>query len=1053
MSAVGPFDAHVQTAARRLLDAGCISDVRVLQNGRVVTGIAGEDPAAQGAGAPYRVYIRYRRRDTSSGELCPEGECSCGASSPCPHVAAVALFAATQTAAAPAAGPALRGDEAAAMPRSARQCLCYVLDVVDDVCQASLWVAHRMDGGREIPEGARGFARRAAAAGDEHPRYVDGRDRAILDLLPRLPRGRWTLQDDAGFELLRLMVATDRALWRVPHGRTLRWGPARDIALQWCTGADGAQRLACMPADRLDQIAQDLIVGVSPGAYLDLATGECGPIRLPFDLALLRRHWHRPALAPEDVAGVIDWLASQPDAGRFPRPLALQLRPQRLVTLQGHLTLHRDLRAVLHFAYNGRLIAADAIGAHSPTVRHYDGVVHEIGRDPDAEHALRRELVEVMGETPRSPDAWLRFMGSGIPALRARGWTVDIDGDFPYRLAPVADWYADLAVARRADWFDLQLGIVVDGRPVNLLPALVDYLQATGESPAAASLLDREHLFVLLDDGRHLPVPTQRLRRIADTLVELFERDALNDRHALSLPHHQAARLALLLDEAGAAEAPVLRTGDASLHGLLDALREFSGIQPLPGPPECRATLRDYQRAGLGWLQYLRRHRLGGILADDMGLGKTLQTLAHLALEKSEGRLRKPVLIIAPVSVIGNWQLEARRFTPGLASVILHGARRKRLYAGLGEFDVIIAGYPALLFDAEALLAREYSFLILDEAQMIKNPHAQVSQAARMLRADHRLCLTGTPMENHLGDLWSLCDFVQPGLLGSERAFQRLYRTPIEKAADTRRADALRRRIAPFLIRRTKDAVARELPAKTEIVESIVLDERQRDVYDGIRLSLHRRVRETIEQHGLARSRITLLDALLKLRQVCCDPRLLGAAAPAPPVPSAKLDWLATALPELIADGRRILLFSQFTSMLRLIESVVDSLSIPYCLLTGNTQGRPAVIERFQSGEVPLFLVSLKAGGAGLNLTAADTVIHYDPWWNPAVEHQATDRAHRIGQARPVFVYKLIAQGTVEEKILQLQADKHALVGRLYAAADATPAPLSAAELESLLAP
>jgi SNF2 family DNA or RNA helicase len=308
-------------------------------------------------------------------------------------------------------------------------------------------------------------------------------------------------------------------------------------------------------------------------------------------------------------------------------------------------------------------------------------------------------------------------------------------------------------------------------------------------------------------------------------------------------------------------------------------------------------------------------------------------------------------------------------------------------------------------------------------------------------------------MENHLGDLWSLCDLVQPGLLGTERSFQRHYRTPIEKSGSAQRAEALRRRLAPFVLRRTKDAVARELPAKTEILESIVLDEKQRDFYDGIRLSVQRRVREAIAQQGLERSRITLLDALLRLRQVCCDPRLVASVERPDAIPSAKLDWLSTALPELIADGRRILLFSQFTSMLGLIETLVTNLAIPYCLLTGDTRGRPAVIERFQAGAVPLFLLSLKAGGAGLNLTAADTVIHYDPWWNPAVEAQATDRAHRIGQHKPLFVYKLIAQGTVEEKILELQADKRALLSQLYDTGNATPSRLTADELEALLAP
>jgi SNF2 family DNA or RNA helicase len=414
--------------------------------------------------------------------------------------------------------------------------------------------------------------------------------------------------------------------------------------------------------------------------------------------------------------------------------------------------------------------------------------------------------------------------------------------------------------------------------------------------------------------------------------------------------------------------------------------------------------------------------------------------------------LGKPVLIVAPVSALGNWQHEFARFAPGLSVHTWHGAQRRKSLARLNGTQVIITAYPLLLIDSEVLLAREFSLVILDEAQMIKNPGAKVSQMARALRAECRLCLSGTPIENHLGELWSLFDFLQPGLLGDERHFQRHYRTPIERNGDRGRSEALSARLAPFLLRRTKDAVAKELPPKVEIVESITLDEKQRDFYDGVRLAMHQRIQEVVRQQGLARSQITILDALLKLRQVCCDPRLVDDDARAA-VPSAKLEWLSTVLPELVAEGRRILLFSQFTSMLRLIESLVSGLAIQYCLLTGETTDRTAVVERFQSGDVPLFLISLKAGGTALNLTAADTVIHYDPWWNPAVEAQATDRAHRIGQTKSVFVYKLIAQDTVEERMLQLQADKRALAGRLYTQKSASPTALGPEDLEMLFAP
>jgi SNF2 family DNA or RNA helicase len=594
----------------------------------------------------------------------------------------------------------------------------------------------------------------------------------------------------------------------------------------------------------------------------------------------------------------------------------------------------------------------------------------------------------------------------------------------------------------------------VDGQAVNLLPALVSYLQGAGRESAgqhdALSVSVAEHLLVRLEDGRYLPVPLARIQRIADTLVELCDQDGLNEHHALTLPATQAARLAQFALEPNA---PALQSDDPTLLSLIDAVKGFSYIEPLAAPAHFPATLRPYQEYGLGWLQFLRRHGLGGILADDMGLGKTVQTLAHLVIEKQQGRLRKPSLIVAPVSVLGNWRQEIRRFAPELTLLVLHGAKRKERFASIGAADVILIGYPLLLVDGDMLLERDFSFVILDEAQTIKNPQAKVSQVAQALRAEHRLCLSGTPMENHLGDLWSLFNFVQPGLLGERRQFQRLYRTPIENGGDVKRAAALSRRVQPFLLRRTKDAVARDLPPKMQIVEAIELDERQRDFYDGIRLGMHRRVREAIEQQGLARSHLTVLNALLKLRQACCDPRLVDADAPTQLIPSAKLDWLSTALPELIAEGRRILLFSQFTSMLSLIETRVNELSIPYCLLTGETRHRSELVERFQAGGIPLFLISLKAGGTGLNLTAADTIIHYDPWWNPAVEAQATDRAHRIGQDKPVFVYKLIAQGTVEEKIMQLQADKHALVTQLYTEKSASALQLNSADLETLFAP
>jgi SNF2 family DNA or RNA helicase len=302
----------------------------------------------------------------------------------------------------------------------------------------------------------------------------------------------------------------------------------------------------------------------------------------------------------------------------------------------------------------------------------------------------------------------------------------------------------------------------------------------------------------------------------------------------------------------------------------------------------------------------------------------------------------------------------------------------------------------------------------------------------RELHARHRLCLTGTPLENHLGELWSQFDFLLPGLLGSSKQFSKNLRNPIEKYGDEQASERLALRLRPFMLRRTKQEVVKELPPKTEILRTVELDGAQRELYETIRLAMHVQVRKAVAERGWGRSHIMVLDALLKLRQVCCDPRLVKLEDARQVNGSAKLELLMELLPEMIEEGRRVLLFSQFTGMLSLIEEAIKQAGIDYVKLTGRTRDRAAPVDRFQSGEVPLFLISLKAGGTGLNLTAADTVIHYDPWWNPAVERQATDRAHRIGQQNPVFVYKLISEGTVEEKIQLMQTHKQALADSLF---------------------
>ena len=436
-----------------------------------------------------------------------------------------------------------------------------------------------------------------------------------------------------------------------------------------------------------------------------------------------------------------------------------------------------------------------------------------------------------------------------------------------------------------------------------------------------------------------------------------------------------------------------------------------------------------------------------------MGLGKTVQTLAHLATEKAAGRLDRPALVVAPTSMMGVWQSEASRFAPDLKVMVSHGLLRHEREETFVDFDLVLTTYALLARDEEKLLAQQWHIAILDEAQNIKNPKTKAAIVACRLQARHRLCLTGTPMENHLGELWSLFRFLMPGLLGDEKTFKRDYRVPIEREGDLARQKFLARRLHPFLLRRTKDLVAHELPAKTLVTRVIEFESAQADLYETVRAAMDKRVREEIAAKGIAKSHIVVLDALLKLRQICCDPRLLKTGLKGKAPSSAKLVTLMEMLEELLAEGRSILLFSQFTSMLALIESELETRGLTYAKLTGTTRDRKKPIAQFQSGEVKLFLISLKAGGTGLTLTAADTVIHYDPWWNPAVENQATDRAHRIGQVKPVFVYKLIAKGTLEERIVELQMKKGALAAGILDGDMSASSALDAKDLQALFEP
>ena len=468
------------------------------------------------------------------------------------------------------------------------------------------------------------------------------------------------------------------------------------------------------------------------------------------------------------------------------------------------------------------------------------------------------------------------------------------------------------------------------------------------------------------------------------------------------------------------------------------ALRNLSALAPPPVPPAFDALLRPYQRIGVAWLWHLYRHELGGILADEMGLGKTLQALGLLA------GLQGTRLVVCPASLLENWRREAARFAPGLRVRVHHGDRRLAADDAFAGFDLVITSYGTLVRDEAIFSGREFACVVADEAQHIKNRRSQNARALGALRARGRFLLTGTPLENSLDDLRSLFEFILPGYLE---------RVPAGARGEDRAwfDQRLRAQAAPYILRRTKGAVAPELPAKLEQVLWCELAPAQQALYRSVREKGERELTDLAAAGaGDARLRLAALTQLLRLRQICCDPRLVGAEAE-----SAKLEVFRELLAEALDDGHRLLVFSQFTSLLALLRTELEGQAVAHAYLDGAMapRARQAEVDRFQaSPDVPVFLLSLKAGGSGLNLTGADTVVHFDPWWNPAVEMQATDRAHRIGQTRVVTSYKLIAANTVEEKVLALQASKRDLLAGVFEASEAAAARLSLADLRALLA-
>ncbi len=684
---------------------------------------------------------------------------------------------------------------------------------------------------------------------------------------------------------------------------------------------------------------------------------------------------------------------------------------------------------------------------------------------------------------------WPDFFALQLPRLQAQGWQIVVAPGFAHFSAPVQRWHLVITASgeqgralpvdlqppaqplsalrqppRQGSWL-LSLGVEIEGELLDLTPMLARLLREDARwlAPGGLEVIDDASLVLLrAPGGKRIEARAAPLKALVAPMLDLLLNKRLKP-GPLQLDGWQAQRMEMLRQQLGETQAQRAGPfgqwqlqGDEGLAQLVQRLRA-AGTPPEVAPPAgLGLQLRGYQLQGLAWLQYLREHHLAGILADDMGLGKTAQVLAHLLLEKQAGRADRPSLAVLPTSLLANWQAEAARVAPALRVLALQGPQRRREFPRIAEHDLVLTTYPLLWRDLDAFKRQPWHLVVMDEAQFAKNAGSRAASAARRLAVRHRLAVTGTPLENHLGELWSHFDWLMPGFLGDGKTFQRAWRRPIEDNGEAARAEMLRQRVQPFILRRRKAEVAAELPPLTELTHRVRLQGAQRELYESLRLLADEQVRKVLKHTPLARAQIAVLDALLKLRQLCCDPRLVKGGVTLPPgMESAKLAALLEMLPALVAQGRQVLVFSQFTEFLALVQAELRALQLPFELLTGQTPARErgAVVQRFQQREVPLLLASLKAGGVGLNLTAADTVIHLDPWWNPAVQDQATARAHRIGQTQPVFVYRLVVEGSIEERMAALQARKAALAASVLGA-DAAAAPkFSAEDLALLLAP
>jgi len=641
---------------------------------------------------------------------------------------------------------------------------------------------------------------------------------------------------------------------------------------------------------------------------------------------------------------------------------------------------------------------------------HFEGKSHLIKREQQKEADLTQKLMD-MNFQARSNSMWflepeeaVKFLLDEYPGLVQQYRVYGEKNLTRYKVRLTQPTIsASLESKEEEKWFNLDLSVDYEGQKVPIETIWKAWTQGKR--------------YVQLKDGSYTSLPETWLEKLAHKLK------------ALGLDPEKPPKKKFKQFEAPVLDKLMEDLPGCATDGFWNKLRtkihNFREIRQLDAPPNLNANLRPYQYQGLSYLNFLWEYGFAGILADEMGLGKTLQTLAFLQYLKNK-KITGPNLIIVPTSVLPNWEREAQKFVPEMTRLTIYGARRESMFKKIKDSDLVVTTYALLRRDLDELLKHEFNTVILDEAQNIKNPNTITARSVRKLNSKFRLCLSGTPIENNLFELWSLFEFLMPGFLGSQHSFQKGFVKPINDG-DEETLDYLRARVKPFILRRTKNEVAKDLPPKVENVYYCALIEEQMELYAALAKKLKEQVLQNVDEKGLAKSQMSILDALLKLRQICCHPRLLKLDMPGVDtnLPSGKFEAFKDLVTDIVAEGHKVLVFSQFVSMLQIIRSWLQINKMPFAYLDGASKDRLEQVDTFNNDpNIPIFLISLKAGGTGLNLTAADYVVHYDPWWNPAVENQATDRTHRIGQTRQVFSYKMICQNTVEEKILKLQDQK-----------------------------